>query len=146
MFIWLALFTFQSINIAQTELACTYFLANNNFHGMWLWRHEPESDPRTFTSLRDHGKEQADSDQSYLLFLKSRYLLNVYLDPVSAHLKHALESGWYTLTLILVTLPWEGAIKSRILGLISSILTSLFFPLTCHTISIFDLHNYAILK
>ena len=51
------------------------------------------------------------------------------MDPVSAHLKHALESGWYTLTLILVTLPWEGAIKSRILGLMSSILTSLFFPL-----------------
>lgn len=53
---------------AQNGLACSCFLANNNFYGMRLWKHELESNPRTFTSLRDEGKEHANSDRRYLLF------------------------------------------------------------------------------
>ena len=94
MFIRLAVFIFWSTNIAQTGLSCSYFLANYSFHGMWLWRHGLESNPRTFTSPRDHRKEKADSDKRYShFFLKSRFLLNFYFDPVSRHLKHTLESG-----------------------------------------------------
>lgn len=72
-FVWLAVFIFWSTNIAQTGLACSYFLANYNFHGMWPWRHELESNPRTFTSPRDLRKEHADSDQSYLLLFKVHF-------------------------------------------------------------------------
>lgn len=126
MFIWLAVFIFWSTNIAQTRLACSYFLANYNFHGMWPWRHELESNPRTFISPRDLRKEYADSDQSYLLLFKVYTLLNVYFDPVTRHLKHALESGCFTLIFITVTVPWVGAMKSRIFRL-TTMLTPCFF-------------------
>ena len=70
-------------------------------------------------------------------FLKYIFI-KCYFDPVTGHLKHALESGCFTLKFIMVTVPWVGAAKSRILRL-TSIPTPCFFSLTCHTISIFDL-------
>ena len=95
-------------------------------------------------AIQELSHLQATSERSTHALTRASYFflkyifIKCYFDPVTGHLKHALESGCFTLKFIMVTVPWVGAAKSRILRL-TSIPTPCFFSLTCHTISIFDL-------
>lgn len=93
-FIRLAVFIFWSTNIAQTGLSCSYFLANYSFHGMWLWSMSLKA-IQGLIHVRGttERKKQTLTRDSHIFSKKSRFLLNFYFDPVSRHLKHALESG-----------------------------------------------------
>lgn len=128
-----------NLYILEHKMDCTkwigvfLFLANSNLCDMWLSKHELESNPRTFTSLRDQGKEHANSDQRCSLFKKKcKFFLNISFYLVSRHLNCVLKINFGEVAL--GRLLWNPDSSGWF-----PLFWFLVFSLTCQTIMVFDL-------